>query len=107
MSEKEKKQQLQVDISEQEADGTYSNFTIVSHSGAEFILDFARITPGRPKAKVKSRVIMAPIHVKNLMKTLQDNIQKYEAHFGQIPEGNSVNTGFPGQPLIKKDNLPN
>jgi len=107
MTEKENKRQLQIDLSEETADGTYSNFTIVSHSGAEFIIDFARITPGRPKAKVKSRVIMTPIHVKSLMKTLQDNIEKYETHFGKIPEGPKMNSGFPEQMMIKKDKLPN
>lgn len=107
MAEKENKRQIQVDISENEADGTYSNFTIISHSGAEFILDFARITPGSPKAKVKSRVIMTPIHVKNLLKTLQDNIQKFETNFGKIPEGNEMHHGMQGPVMMKKDKLPN
>ncbi len=107
MNEKENKRQLQIDLPEDKADGSYSNFTIVSHSGAEFILDFARITPGIPKAKVKSRIIMTPIHVKSLMKTLQDNIQKYETNFGKIPEGNNMTAGFPGQVVVKKDGLPN
>lgn len=107
MTEKENKRQLQVDLSEEEADGTYSNFTIVSHSGAEFILDFARITPGRPKAKVKSRVIMTPIHAKNLLKTLEDNIKKYEENFGKIPESPNHLNGFPPQMVMKKDKLPN
>ena len=106
MDEKDNKRQLQVEIPEEQSDGTYSNFTIVSHSGAEFIFDFARITPGRPKAKVKSRVIMTPIHAKNFVKTLQENIQKYESNFGKIPESN-VAIGFPGQVMLKKDKLPN
>ena len=104
---KDKKRQLQVEIPEEQSDGTYSNFTIVSHSGAEFIMDFARISPGRPKAKVKSRVIMTPIHAKNFVKTLQENIQKFESNFGKIPESGKMTTGFPGQPMIKKDNLLN
>jgi hypothetical protein len=107
MEEKDKKRQLQVEIPEEESDGTYSNFTIVSHSGAEFIMDFARITPGRPKAKVKSRVIMTPIHVKNFVRTLQENIQKYEANFGKIPEGGNMTANFPGKAILKKNNLPN
>ena len=107
MTEKENKRQLQIEISDDEADGKYSNFTIVSHSGAEFIIDFAQITPGRPKAKVKSRIIMTPIHVKSLLKTLQDNVLKYESHFGKIPEGNNLAAGFPEQIMIKKDKLPN
>ncbi len=107
MEKKDKKRQLQVEIPEENSDGTYSNFTIVSHSGAEFVLDFARITPGRPKAKVKERIIMTPIHLKNFVRTLQENINKYEAQFGKIPESQSMASGFPGQPMIKKDDLPN
>ncbi|MBN2279279.1 MAG: DUF3467 domain-containing protein [Candidatus Marinimicrobia bacterium] len=105
MEEKDNKRQLQIEIPEEQSDGTYSNFTIVSHSGAEFIFDFARITPGRPKAKVKSRVIMTPIHAKNFVKILQENIQKYEATFGAIPD-NSVALGFPPN-STKKGHLPN
>jgi hypothetical protein len=92
MDEKTKKQhQIQIELDEQIGQGEYSNLTITSHSQAEFILDFIRVAPGLKKAKVKSRIIMAPSHVKTLLNILQDNVNKYESKFGEIkvqsPEG--------------------
>jgi len=100
-----KKQELKIEVPESVADGSYSNFSIISHSGAEFIIDFARITPGVPKAKVQSRIIMTPIHAKTLLKTLQDNIAKFEKNFGQIPEFRNQNSV--GELKISKNSLPN
>ncbi len=62
----------------------YVNFAITTHSPAEFVIDFFRILPGISTAKVKSRIIMSPVHLKTLVKALQDNIQKYETKFGEI-----------------------
>lgn len=76
--------QFQLELSEEVAQGIYSNFTVITHSSSEIILDFVRVLPGVPKAGVKSRVIMAPEHAKRLMLALQDNIRKYEAKFGPI-----------------------
>ena len=92
MDEKTKKQhQIQIELDDQTGQGEYANLTIASHSQAEFILDFIRVAPGLKKAKVKSRVIMAPSHVKTLLNILKDNVNKYEAKFGEIkvqkPEG--------------------
>jgi len=85
MEEKTKKQhQIQIELDEQTGQGEYSNLTIASHSQAEFILDFIRLAPGLKKAKVKSRIIMAPSHVKTLLNILKDNVNKYEAKFGEI-----------------------
>ena len=85
MDEKTKKQhQIQIELDEQTGQGEYANLTIASHSQAEFILDFIRVAPGLKKAKVKSRIIMAPTHVKTLLNILQDNVKKYEAKFGEI-----------------------
>ena len=85
MEEKTKKQhQIQIELDEQTGQGEYSNLTIASHSQAEFILDFIRVAPGLKKAKVKSRIIMAPSHVKTLLNILKDNVNKYEAKFGEI-----------------------
>ena len=77
-------QQINIEVGEKEAEGNYSNFVIVSHSPAEFIMDFTRILPGIPKAKVHSRIIMTPQHAKMFQNALKDNIQKYEMQFGEI-----------------------
>ena len=76
--ENNNQQQLSIDLPAEVADGIYSNLAIISHSNSEFILDFARVMPGTPKAKVVSRVILTPEHAKKLLAALQDNIQKYE-----------------------------
>lgn len=80
----ENKNQLNIELNEETAEGVYSNLAVISHSNAEFILDFIRIMPGVPKAKVKSRVVMSPIHAKRLMLALQDNVNRFEQQFGKI-----------------------
>ena len=77
-------QQLQIDIKPEIAQGVYSNFAIISHSHAEFIVDLASTLPGTPKAQVVSRVVLAPEHAKRLALALQDNIMRYEQEFGNI-----------------------
>jgi len=77
---------LNIELSEEIAEGTYSNLAIISHSNSEFVLDFIKVLPGLPKAKVKSRVMMTPQHAKRLMKALQDNIAKFESQNGPIRE---------------------
>ena len=81
---KQQSQQISVELGEKEAEGTYSNLAIISHSAAEFIIDFTRILPGVPKAKVQSRIIMTPQHAKLLMNALMDNVNKFENKFGNI-----------------------
>lgn len=76
--------QLNIELSEEIAEGTYSNLAIITHSHAEFIIDFINVMPGAPKAKVKSRIILTPQHAKRLYKALQDNISKFEAVHGNI-----------------------
>lgn len=78
--------QINIELPEEVAEGTYSNLAIISHSNSEFILDFVRIVPNMPKAKVKSRVILTPFHAKRLMRALKDNIDKFENQFGNIEE---------------------
>ncbi|MCQ2329362.1 MAG: DUF3467 domain-containing protein [Paludibacteraceae bacterium] len=78
------KQELQIEITPEVADGVYSNLAVIAHSTSEFIVDFLIMTPGAPKAKVKSRVLMTPENAKRLMAALQDNIKKYESQFGEI-----------------------
>jgi len=76
--------QLNIELGPEEAEGIYSNLVLISHSPAEFVMDFTRILPGKPKAKVYSRIIMAPQHAKSLLNALQENIKKYEEQFGEI-----------------------
>ncbi len=76
--------QLQIELKEDVAQGTYANLAIITHSSSEFILDFVRVMPGVPKAGVKSRIILAPEHAKRLLRALEDNISKYERSCGPI-----------------------
>jgi hypothetical protein len=62
----------------------YSNFAIINHSPSELIIDFARLMPGLPKAKIHARVLLTPLNAKLLLKALQDNIAKYEEKFGEV-----------------------
>jgi len=78
--------QLKIDLPEEIAEGTYSNLVIISHSHAEFIVDFIRMVPNVPKAKVKSRIILTPQHAKRLLKALADNVNKFEKQHGPIGE---------------------
>lgn len=76
--------QLQLELPQEVAQGEYANFAIITHSSSDFVIDFARVLPGVPKAQVKSRVILAPEHAKRLLGALQENIMRYEREFGQI-----------------------
>lgn len=78
--------QLNIEISEEVAEGSYANLAIITHSHAEFVIDFVNVMPGTPKSKVKSRIILTPQHAKRLMKALTDNISKYEAVNGMIKD---------------------
>lgn len=78
--------QLNIELTEEMAEGTYSNLAIITHSNAEFIVDFINAMPGIPKAKVKSRIVLTPQHAKRLMKALADNIQKFEQVNGPIKD---------------------
>ena len=85
--------QLNIELPEEIAEGTYSNLAIISHSHSEFIVDFIRLVPNVPKAKVKSRIILTPTHAKRLLKALADNVKKFEKQFGPI--GESEQPPFP------------
>lgn len=82
-------QQINVELGEKEAEGIYSNLAIISHSPAEFVIDFTRILPGVPRARVHSRIIMTPQHARLFLSALEDNIDKYEQQYGDI----QMNTG--------------
>jgi hypothetical protein len=94
-------QQLQVEIPAA-LDAVYSNFVVIQHSPSEFVIDFARILPSMPTAKVGARIVTTPMHAKLLLRALQENIERYEAQFGPIyvPQGNGLSSqlfggGFP------------
>ncbi|CAA0170085.1 DUF3467 domain-containing protein [Tenacibaculum maritimum] len=78
--------QLNIELDQEIAEGTYSNLAIINHSVSEFIVDFINIMPGVPKAKVKSRIILTPQHAKRLAKALADNIRKFEQANGEIKD---------------------
>ncbi len=87
MSDQNNKQgQINIELDEQVADGTYANLAIINHSVSEFIVDFINIMPGIPKAKVKSRIILTPQHAKRLTKALSDNVKKFEKAHGEIKD---------------------
>ncbi len=87
MSEiKNKKNNINIELDEKVAEGTYANLAIINHSASEFVVDFVNIMPGVPKAKVKSRIILTPQHAKRFMKALSDNINRFENAHGKIKD---------------------
>lgn len=78
--------QLNIEISEEIAEGVYANLAIITHSHAEFVIDFVNVMPGTPKSKVKSRIILTPQHAKRLMRAMTENISKFEAINGTIKD---------------------
>ena len=80
----EKREQMDIELNQEVAEGIYSNLAIISHSNSEFIIDFVRAMPGIPKAVVKSRIILTPEHAKRLLFALQENIAKYEKNNGRV-----------------------
>ena len=75
---------IQIELSDDVAQGIYSNLAVIAHSTSEFVIDFVSLLPGTPKAKVKSRIVLTPEHAKRLMHALIDNVKKYESQFGEI-----------------------
>ena len=90
--------QLNIELSEEIAEGIYSNLAIITHSNSEFVVDFVKVMPGVPKAKVKARIVLTPQHAKRLLAALSDNISKFEAVHGTIKqtEGISIPMNFGG-----------
>ncbi|MBQ9215685.1 MAG: DUF3467 domain-containing protein [Prevotella sp.] len=81
---------LQIDLPQEVAMGEYANFAIITHGSSDFVIDFAKVLPGVPKARVCSRVILAPEHAKRLMAALQENIMRYESEYGTIRIPNQI-----------------
>jgi len=84
MSDQPAQQQINIELGEKEGEGIYSNLAIITHSPAEFVIDFTRVLPGIPKAKVHARIVMTPQHTKMLLNAIHDNIDKFEKKFGEI-----------------------
>ena len=93
--EEQQENQLNIELSEEISEGIYSNLAIITHSSSEFVLDFIRVMPGVPKAKVKSRIVITPEHAKRLLTALEDNIEKFEVVNGRI----KIQQGPPGFPM--------
>ena len=96
MDDKKNQNQINIELDEEVAQGKYSNLAIITHSSSEFVVDFVRVMPGVPKAKVNSRIILTPEHAKRLMLALQDNIKKFESMHGPIK---NVDMGGPIMPM--------
>ena len=86
MEENNNPNQLNIELTDDVAEGIYSNLAIITHSGSEFVVDFVKVMPGVPKAKVKSRILMTPQNTKRLLKALKDNVAKYDTANGVIHE---------------------
>lgn len=93
-----KEHKLQLELPAEVAEGTYANLALITHSQAEFIIDFIRMMPGVEKAKVKSRVIVTPQHAKRLLRALAENVHKYESVFGTINEPEVASPSFMNVP---------
>ena len=99
-------QQINIELGEKEAEGIYSNLAIITHSPAEFVIDFTRVLPGVPKAQVQARLIMTPQHAKLLMRALEENIGKYEMKFGEIKiHGDDPSAGYGFQPVLPDEKV--
>ncbi|MBB4118580.1 MAG: DUF3467 domain-containing protein [Mesonia hippocampi] len=83
---KAKQNQLNIELDEKVAQGTYSNLAVINHSPSEFVVDFVNIMPGVPKSKVQSRIILTPQHAKRLLKALGDNVARFEQAHGEIKD---------------------
>jgi len=83
---KAKPNQINIELDEKVAEGTYSNLAIINHSVSEFVVDFVSVMPGTPKSKVKSRIILTPQHAKRLLKALNDNVKRFEKVHGEIKD---------------------
>jgi hypothetical protein len=84
--QKPKEGQINIELDDKTAEGTYANLAIINHSVSEFIVDFISVMPGQPKAKVKSRIILTPQHAKRLVKALAENVKRFEKSHGEIKD---------------------
>ncbi|HHN47408.1 MAG TPA: DUF3467 domain-containing protein [Bacteroidales bacterium] len=94
MNQEQKSKQINIELTDEIAQGIYSNLAIITHSHSEFVVDFVTMMPGIPKAKVKSRIILTPQHAKRLLRALKDNVSKFENMHGAIKESETENMPF-------------
>ncbi len=96
-------QQLNIELTEEMADGEYANLAVITNSFAEFVIDFVNVMPNVPKAKVKSRIVMTPAHAKRLMRALIDNVKRFETQHGNIKdqEATTMPFNFGGTPTAQ------
>jgi hypothetical protein len=102
-NENKKQNQIQIEVPNDELQGRYANLAVISHSPNDFVLDMIFVAPNTPKARVQARVIMTPENAKQLLYALKENVDKYEAHFGEIKprQVNNQNNGIMDFPLPK------
>jgi len=106
MKENKNIQQINIELNQEVSEGEYANFVVVTHSPAEFVMDFTKILPGVTKARVHSRVIMAPQHAKAFLAALSDNIKRFEKSNGEI--SHPEQDGFGDYPINPPEgSLPN
>ncbi|MCH8567558.1 MAG: DUF3467 domain-containing protein [Balneolales bacterium] len=91
---KKKQNKLEIELTKEEASGTYSNLVMITHSPSEFVFDYIAVLPGMPKAKVVKRLILTPDHAKRLANALNDNISRYEQQHGQIKSSGKQDIPF-------------
>jgi type III secretory pathway component EscV len=94
MSDQQVPNQINIEISEEMSEGQYANLAIITHSHAEFIIDFVNVMPGTPKSKVKSRIILTPFHAKRFMKAMVENVKKFETANGVIQDMEALEIPF-------------
>ena len=94
MEQNQPQNQINIEISEEVAEGSYANLAIITHSHAEFVIDFVNVMPGTPKSKVKSRIIFTPQHAKRFMKAMIENVKKFETANGTIQDMEQVEIPF-------------
>lgn len=92
---------VQIELTDDVAQGTYANLAVIAHSSSDFVLDFIRMVPGVPKAKVKSRIILTPENAKRLFFALQDNLTKFEEQYGPIQTDPASKGLFPPTGPVK------
>lgn len=99
MADQQQQNQINIELSEEMAEGVFANLAMIGHTNEEFVVDFIRVMPNMPKAKVKSRVILTPQHAKRLMRALVENVQRYEAQHGTIKDSNGSGDNGNGFPM--------
>ena len=107
MSEKKQPKNINVELREEDAEGIYANLALITHSASEFIIDFARLMPGLPKARIHSRIVMTPQNFKNLYRAIGENISRFETQHGTIPmQGQGIGSVNFEDPIVdEKDKV--